>query len=230
MTDPQQPPAPTEADVELLKLSWQKRTFWWDWSSRLIGPLIAAVAVALIGGHYLADLKPIHLETGTATFDVSQMDKSCICRNTVRKSRVANEGPVDVAGRPCTLSPTAVARNDRPELGEYYLTSDFEPHASVQDRRCYRQAVVHVRHSFSQPPKVSLQLSWIDAITSDASEQNVPVFVGGTNGEQQIQKVLNLRFNLKTENVTAEGFDIVLRTWYDSRIYAEEVSYIAFIQ
>lgn len=128
--DPQQPPASTEADVELLKLSWQKKTFWWDWSSRLVGPLIAAVAVALIGGHYPAELKPIHLETGNATFDVSQMDKSCICRNTVRKIRVANKGPEDIAGRPCTLSPTAVARTDRLELGEYYLTSVFEPRTS----------------------------------------------------------------------------------------------------
>ena len=40
----------------------------------------------------------------------------------------------------------------------------------------------------------------------------------------------NFRFELLTKNVTKNGFDVVLRTWYDSRIYAAKASYIAFIQ
>ena len=209
--EPQQT-SPTEAEVELLKLEWQRKTFWWEWLGKLVAPLIAAVAVVLIGGRFLADLKPIHLETGNAKFDVSQMDKSCVCRNTVRKSRVASDGPLDAEGRLCGLSPTAVERNDLPDVGEpYYLTSDFVPHASMQDRRCYRQSIVHVRHSFSQTPKVSLQLSWMDAITVDTTEDGVPILVGGGNGEPRIQKGLNLRFDLKAANVTTEGFDICLK-------------------
>jgi hypothetical protein len=219
------------ADVEFLKFEWKRKTFWWDWFGRLIAPLIAAVAVALIGAHILADLKPIHLETGSIKFESPEMEQSCSCRNTVRKRRVSIDGPVDAKGGPCVLSPDAVEHNDRADIGEpYYLTSDFRTRSSVEDNRCYRQAIVHVRHSFSQTPRVSLQLSWMDAITADITDGGNPILVGGINGEPRIQKGLNLRFDLKAENITKDGFDVVLKTWYDSRIFAADVSYIAFIQ
>ncbi len=66
----------------------------------------------------------------------------------MRKAYVNLEAPLDVDGQPCSLSPSAVERNDRADIrGPYYLTSDFEPRKSIADRRCYRQAVVSVKHS-----------------------------------------------------------------------------------
>ncbi len=215
----------------MLKLAWQRRTFWWDWGGRLVTPLLAAVVVAFIGARIVADLKPIHLETGIVKFDVAQTDKSCICRNTVRKRLISIEAPVDSDGRACILRPTALERNDRRDVGEpYYLTSDFVPHVSNPDERCYRTALAHVTHSFSKVPRVSLQLSWIDAITQDATEDEIPIFVAGQGGQPPHSKALNLRFSLRAENVSSDGFDVVLQTWNDSRIYAADISYIAFVQ
>lgn len=203
------------------------------WVEKVIVPIVVAIVVTLVGGaSFIAvqDLKPIHLETGTVTFDVEQTSSGCLCRNTVRLSRLNVEAPVDANGTPCSLPSTAMPHLDRPDIGPYHLTSDFIPNVSVQDRRCFRMSTISVDEKrFSAVPTISLQLTWLDAITKDETEAGAPVLFqtpAGTFG----QKTLNVRFELLARNITREGFDIVLRTWNDSRIYAAKASYVAFIQ
>lgn len=230
MKKPPQTARPEQENVELLKLEFQRKTFWWDWGAKVVAPVLAATIVALIGARVIADLKPIHLETGAVTFDPAMTDSSCICRNTVRKAFLEQERPIDITGQPCALSSTAVERNDRPDIAQpYYLTSDFEPRKSIGDRRCFREAVASVRQTFSQAPRVSLQIAWIDARTYDETDAGDPVLIGDGSGAK-VQKGLNLRFDLQADRITKDGFDVKLRTWGDSRIYAAQVSYTAFIQ
>jgi hypothetical protein len=218
-------------EVERDKLKWQRGTFWWDLTVRMLAPILAATAVALIGSAVLRELKPIHLETGRVLFSVSETEKSCICSNVVKTSRLQADSPRDSEGRACVPRAGLIARTDRPDLGEpYYLTSDFVPATTQADNRCYRTATTHVAHSFSAVPRVSLQIGWIDARTYDEMNDGTPVIVDAGNGRPPTLRGLNIRLDLRALNVQRDGFDVVLRTWNDSRIYAAEVTYIAFIQ
>jgi hypothetical protein len=206
------------------------RAFWFE---KVFVPIIVPALVTIVGGaSFVAvkDLRPIHLETGDVFFARENTDKACLCRNTVRKSRLNIEAPVDANGAPCFLSADISPHLDRRELGPYFLTSEFVPNVSVADRRCFRQSTISVSDkAFSSVPTVSLQITWLDAIIADATELDVPVLLTTSRGVQ-IPKGLNVRFELLAKNITRSGFDVVLRTWYDSRIYAAKVTYVAFIQ
>jgi hypothetical protein len=203
------------------------------WVEKVLVPIVVAIAVTLVGGaSFIAvkDLKPIHLETGEVSFDVDRTDRGCLCRNTVRQSRLSIEAPVDVNGAPCGLPTDTKPHLDRAEIGPYFLTSQFMPNVAVDDKRCFRLSTISVKDKrFSAVPTVSLQLTWLDAITSDETEMGAPVLLQTPTGISR-QKTLNVRFELLSKNITTDGFDIVLRTWNDSRIYAAKASYIAFIQ
>jgi len=63
---------------------------------------------------------------------------------------------------------------------------------------------VKFRHSFSEPPQILTNLTWIDA-TNKA----------------------NVRFLIAIQHIEKDGCDIVLRSWGDSEIYVAEGSWIA---
>lgn len=203
------------------------------WVEKVLVPIIVAIVVTLVGGaSFIAvkDLKPIHLETGEVSFDVDRTDRGCLCRNTVRENRLGIEAPVDINGAPCGVPRDTKPHLDRPEIGPYFLASQFMPNVAVEDRRCFRVSTISVKDKrFSAVPTVSLQLTWLDAITSDETDAGAPVLLKTPTGTPG-HKTLNVRFELLSKNVTKDGFDIVLRTWNDSRIYAARASYIAFIQ
>jgi hypothetical protein len=92
--------ATAKADLEARKFEWQKRTFWWDWIAKLAGPILAAMAVALIGARVLADLKPIHLETGNVTFDVAAMERVVSAETRSGRRKWPRRRPLTPRGAP----------------------------------------------------------------------------------------------------------------------------------
>ena len=111
------------------------RVFWFE---KVILRIFIPTIVTIIGGaSFIAvkDLKPIHLETGEVLFGKEDTDKTCLCRNTVRQSRLNIEAPVDANGALCSLSGDISPHTDRPALGPYFLTSEFVPNVSVADLR-----------------------------------------------------------------------------------------------
>lgn len=83
------------------------------------------------------------------------------------------------------------------DQGSLVLFSDFEDDGDMwkgEGPRLCRRSVVF-DDAFADLPSVTLQLSMVD-MSNDAY----------------------IRADLQSENVTAKGFDIVFRTWGDSRV------------
>lgn len=92
------------------------------------------------------------------------------------------------------------------EQGDVILFSDFEDDGEMwkgNGPRAARRSVSFSEH-FSQAPSVSLQLSMID-MSNDAY----------------------IRADLQSEDVSTSGFDIVFRTWGDSRVARIRVAWQA---
>jgi len=70
-----------------------------------------------------------------------------------------------------------------------------------------REFFIHINfeHSFTSIPKVLISLNGIDSLGS-----------------------VNLRISARAENVTENGFDLVLKTWSDSVIYGVTTSWLSF--
>ena len=92
------------------------------------------------------------------------------------------------------------------EQGDVILFSDFEDDGEMwkgNGPRAARRSVSFSEH-FAQAPSVSLQLSMID-MSNDAY----------------------IRADLQSEDVSTSGFDIVFRTWGDSRVARIRVAWQA---
>ncbi|MGE4325046.1 MAG: H-type lectin domain-containing protein [Pseudodonghicola sp.] len=92
------------------------------------------------------------------------------------------------------------------DQGDVALFADFEdggPMWTATGPREKRRAV-QFSTPFKAPPSVQLSIALLDADTQSA-----------------------VRLELVAENVTAEGFEIVCRTWLDTRIARMRVSWMA---
>lgn len=82
------------------------------------------------------------------------------------------------------------------EQGEARLFSDFESNGNMWSGKGDRRVDYHINlgNLYKTPPKILINITLLDA----ASDQHV-------------------RFSLAAENITNSGFDIVFKTWLDSR-------------
>jgi hypothetical protein len=229
---------------ELAELKLQRERFEWERAGRTeeslqkwftgLAATLAALLVAWWGKGVVEDMKPVHLETGTVSSIAK--DGNCIgsiCSNTIRVSLLQQESPIDAAGNRCRVRDGVKPRKDRSsEIGEpYYLSSDFITDLAA-DSRCFRAVSIHVPARFSRTPIVTSQISWLDALSADSTIDGAPILesVPSANGPVFVPRSLNTRIEALVSNVSRNGFDIVIRTWFDSRIYRADVTYTAFIQ
>lgn len=92
------------------------------------------------------------------------------------------------------------------DQGETILFSDFQTDGEMWTGQGARQVRMHVRFSepFRQPPMVTTHLSMWD-----------------------VDSATNMRADVQPEDVSAEGFMIVFRTWGDTRIARVRVAWMA---
>ncbi|MDK3017433.1 H-type lectin domain-containing protein [Pseudodonghicola flavimaris] len=92
------------------------------------------------------------------------------------------------------------------DQGDVPLFSDFEDGGEMWTGQGPREKrrTIPFSSPFRQPPAVHLSISMLDADTAAA-----------------------VRLELKPEAVTREGFDIVCRTWLDTRIARMRVTWLA---
>ena len=92
------------------------------------------------------------------------------------------------------------------DQGSELLFSDFQDGGAMwtgQGKREYRRTC-QFKHPFATPPTLQVSMSMWD-----------------------MDRRANQRADLSAENVTAEGFDIVFRTWGDTRIARVRADWMA---
>lgn len=92
------------------------------------------------------------------------------------------------------------------DQGNVVLFSDFEDGGTMWTGRGPRERVIHVafRKAFTRPPSVHVSLAMFD-----------------------LDQRTNQRVDLGAENITEAGFDIVFKTWGDSRIARARAAWMA---
>ena len=95
------------------------------------------------------------------------------------------------------------------DQGSHVLFSDFSDNGPMWSEEGPREAVTHVDFAaaFFEPPMVHVSISMWD-----------------TDGDT------NQRADLRAENITRAGFDLVFRTWGDSRVARIRADWMAIGQ
>lgn len=95
------------------------------------------------------------------------------------------------------------------DQGEQALFSDFEDGGPMWSETGPREARIAIKYSqsYAVPPTVHVSLSMWD-----------------------LDSKSNPRADLKSENVTTQGFDLVFRTWSDTRVARVRASWMSIGQ